>query len=83
MSADGRCGALMCLLGLGFAGNPAVAGESPDESLPDEAFLEYLGLWDASDEDWQLLYDIVAGGEQERSDPEPEGEESTEAEDEG
>jgi len=32
-------------------------------------FLEYLGLWEETDEDWQL-------------DPVPEGEESTETEDE-
>ena len=55
-----------------------------DEELPDMEFLEYLGSWEESDEDW-LLFDepVTADAEQEkRNDPAPEGEESTEKTDE-
>jgi len=58
----------------------AVAAEDQDE--PDLAFLEYLGMWEDSDEEWQLFDETVAAENAERSDPAPEGEESTEKEDE-
>ncbi len=49
-----------------------------DEDIPDMEFLEYLGLWEESDEDW-LIFDIPMSAEtDERSDPVPEGEESAE-----
>ncbi len=49
-------------------------------------FLEYLGSWEESDEDW-LLFDgmenePVAADVHKRSGPELEGKESTESEDE-
>ncbi len=56
-----------------------------DNELPEAEFLEYLGSWEESDEEW-LMFDI--DGEQmvaesdERIDPAPEGEESAEEEDE-
>lgn len=52
---------------------------------PDAEFLEYLGLWEESDEDWLLFDDPVtaeAADTEKRSDPVPQGEESTETEDE-
>jgi len=57
-----------------------------DEELPEIEFIEYLGLWEDSDEDWVLFSesfnaDKRAKNEQ-RSDPAPEGEESTENDDE-
>ena len=54
-----------------------------DEEIPDADFLEYLALWEDSDEDW-LIFDtpVTAEVEQERNDPVPEGEESTERNDE-
>ena len=57
-----------------------------DEELPEIEFIEYLGLWEDSDEDWVLFSDSFnaekrAKNEQ-RSDPAPEGEESTEKDDE-
>lgn len=73
-----RCAPVAALL-LGFSPLPIAADE-----LPDEDFLEYLGSWEASDEDWE----IFEAQEQEeelsskRSDPAPEGEESTEIKDE-
>jgi hypothetical protein len=53
-----------------------------DEPLPDAAFLEYLGSWEGSDEDWLLFERAVPeqGDDMERSDPEAEGEESPESE---
>ena len=45
-------------------------------------FLEYLGLWEETDEDWQLLDGDAVAENDERSDPVLEGEESTETEDE-
>lgn len=45
-------------------------------------FLEYLGLWEESDEEWLLLEDDVVADNEERSGPVPEGKESMETEDE-
>ncbi len=57
-----------------------------DDAQPDMEFLEYLGSWKESDEDW-LMFDKpgnepVAAGVNKRSGPEPQGKESTESEDE-
>jgi hypothetical protein len=65
-----------------FAGFTA----ADDEELPDVDFLEYLGSWDESDEDWQVVSKVDEirreAAKTERNDPVPEGEESTEADDE-
>ncbi len=56
-----------------------------DNELPEAEFLEYLGSWEESDEEW-LIFDF--DGEQlfaesdERIDPAPQGEESAEGDDE-
>lgn len=63
------------LLGCGLA-------VAEDEELPDMEFLEYLGSWEGSDEDWLLFDEPVTAEVDERSDPAPEGEESTEKTDE-
>jgi len=52
------------------------------DELPDEDFLEYLGLWEESDEDWLIFDEPTTADNQERTDPAPKGEESTEKEDE-
>ena len=53
------------------------------EEIPDPDFLEYLGAWEASDEDWLLFDEPVTADLEERTDPAPEeGEESTEKTDE-
>ena len=71
------------LLGVAlFASADAIAEAESDEA-PDMDFLEYLGLWEETDEDWLLLEDEEVADNDERSDPVPEGEESTEIEDEG
>ena len=58
-----------------------------DDELPDVAFIEYLGSWEESDEDWLLVSDVTRVRDEimkdEGSDPAPKGEESTENEDEG
>ena len=74
--------AIACgLLGTGGA----VVAE--DEELPDIEFLEYLGSWEESDEDWLLVSDVDRVRKEltkdERSDPAPQGEESTETENDG
>jgi hypothetical protein len=53
-----------------------------DEEAPDIEFLEYLGLWEESDDEWLLLNEEEVADIDERSDPVPEGEESAETEDE-
>ncbi len=53
-----------------------------DEEAPDVEFLEYLGLWEESDADWLIFGLPVTADTEERSDPAPEGEESTEKTDE-
>ena len=65
---------------LGTAGMVAA-----DEELPDMEFLEYLGMWEESDEEWLALADedaLLAADSEERIDPAPEGEESQENDDE-
>lgn len=55
-----------------------------DDSAPDAAFLEYLGSWEGSDEEWVALLDEeqddnTVSRDDQRSDPAP-GEESQETE---
>ncbi len=56
-----------------------------DEELPEIEFLEYLGLWEGSDDEWVMFNDPLNADnkDQQRSDPVPESEESTEKQDEG
>lgn len=53
-----------------------------DDEAPDAEFLEYLGFWEESDEEWLIFNEPVTADAEERSDPVPEGEESTEKTDE-
>jgi len=56
-----------------------------DEELPEIEFLEYLGLWEETDEDWLMFSDTNDADDnkdQQRSDPVPEGGESMEKPDE-
>ena len=46
-----------------------------DEEVPDAEFLEYLGFWEESDEDWLLFDEPITADAEKRSDPVPEGEE--------
>lgn len=65
---------LCCLLLCGLV--------AADEELPEIEFIEYLGLWEESDEDWIMFSQTDKPGDDERSDPAPEGKESTEKDDE-
>ncbi|MGB5489541.1 MAG: hypothetical protein WBM76_01815 [Woeseiaceae bacterium] len=76
--ADYSIGAVMC--GLLLVGNGVVC--AAEEEVPDIEFLEYLGMWEESDEDWLLLEGTMAAEVEEGSDSVPQGEESTEEEDE-
>lgn len=77
MSPDPRLAVLACALCVGMS---AVADEDT-ESL-DAEFLEYLGMWEESDEEWLLHEENLTADVEERSDPVPDGEESTEQKDE-
>ena len=74
--ADGRLCAWL-LVAMAF---PALAQE---EAPPEDDFIEYLGMWDETDEEWLLYEDLVAEDQDERNDPAPQGEVSTENSDEG
>ena len=56
-----------------------------DEAAPDMAFLEYLGSWEGSDEDWVVLSELPAeqaAAENEEAEPVVQEEDSVETEDE-
>ena len=56
-----------------------------DEMLPEMEYLEYLGSWEESDEDWVLLRDVVTeqvASEDKRTDPASNEKESVETDDE-
>lgn len=76
MSAERSALVLGLLLG-------ASVGLASDEDIPDPEFLEYLGFWEESDADWLLFEEpVTAEADEERNEPAPEGEESTEKTDE-
>ena len=71
---------IVCGIALSFAASALADDE--EEEHPDMDFLEYLGMWEESDEAWQLLDEDTVVENDERSDPVPEGEESPEKDDE-
>ena len=68
---------MFCVSGGAFAET-----DTENEQPPGAEFLEYRGLWEESDEEWLLLDEEEVVDNDERNDPVPEGEESTEKEDE-
>lgn len=85
MSADGPHAPMAFkLLFAGFLATVRLANAA--EEMPDREFLEYLGMWEAADDEWLLLRDEAAPetGATEETDggPAPEGEESAEKVDE-
>ena len=74
MSADARWLVFVLLVSGAALADPA-------EELPDVEFLEYLGSWDGSDEDWMIFNDTVDSRPEERSGPVPEGEAPAENDD--
>ena len=71
-----RLGLVVC----GFCLSAGVLAE--EEPLADAEFLEYLGMWEETDEEWVLQDEILTAESEERSDPGSEDEESPENEDE-
>ncbi len=76
--------AILC--GLLGCGEPALADEA---EVPDLEFLEYLGSWESSDEDWVIFTASMEEKEEsedkendEGSDPAPDGEKLAELDDE-
>lgn len=54
-----------------------------EREMPDIAFLEYLGMWEESDEDWQLMNDdTLQAKNDDRTDPDVKDERATENQDE-
>lgn len=68
------------VLGAALIGASALAAPEAEEA-PDAEFLEYLGFWDGTDEDWLLFSDAAERDRDTRNDPAPDGKESMEAED--
>lgn len=75
MSVD-RLGLFVCGLCLGV---PTLASDEPP---PDAELLEYLGMWEQTDEEWVLQDGLLTEEEEERSDPAKDAEASPENEDE-
>jgi len=86
MSADTSPRRPLCrMLLAGALTTMAFSAAQADEPLPDAEFLEYLGSWDESDEEWLLVREDAlrnTAKDDERNDAAPEGEESTESNDE-
>ena len=78
MSARSTCRKAMLVLAFGAAGTVLAA----DAEEPDMEFVEYLGLWEESDEEWLVVEHQMNVESGERIDPVPEGEESMEDDDE-
>ena len=76
MSARSTCRNAMLVLAFGAAGTVLAA----DAGEPDMEFVEYLGLWEESDEEWLMVEHQLDAESEERIDPVPEGEESREDE---
>jgi len=53
-----------------------------DDEIPEPDFIEYLGMWEGSDEEWLIFAEPVAADADERNDPAPQGEASPEKDDE-
>ena len=62
-----------------LAGGLALAADAEE---PEMEFLEYLGQWEVSDEEWVMIDRHISLETDERDDPAPKDEESTEKDDE-
>ena len=71
-----RLGLVVCGLCLGTG--VLAAAETP----PDAEFLEYLGMWQETDEEWVLQDDLLTAEDEERNEAATEDEESPENDDE-
>ena len=88
MSADRQRGWRSA--GLAATASLIAAGAFAQDGAPDAAFLEYLGAWEASDEDWMIFTDAAdtevddttAGDTTGDDRPTADADDSTESEDE-
>ena len=78
MSVRVGCKKGLLFLAFGITGTVLAA----DAQEPEMEFLEYLGLWEESDEEWLVVEHQMNVESEERIDPVPEGEESMEDDDE-
>jgi len=62
-----------------LCGSLAIAA---DDEIPEPDLIEYLGMWEESDEEWLIFEEPITADNDERNDPAPQGEESTEKDDE-
>jgi hypothetical protein len=74
MTSAERIGLLVC--GLCFATAAGAAGKPTGQQDPDAEFLEYLGMWEETDEEW-LLHDGMLAFENEDESESPEEEDSS------
>jgi len=74
------------IVACGLLGGSSVLADDNEQEMPDSEFLEYLGSWAESDEDWLIMGAAeklsAEQAKDKRTDPVPEGEESTEPDDE-
>lgn len=67
MASADRIGLFACGLCLAAA---AVAAEEPEGPQdPEDEFLEYLGMWEETDEEWLLQDDILTVENEEQGEP--------------
>lgn len=76
MSVERQIAFVACGLSL------CAVASAAEEPAPDVDFLEYLGTWEETDEEWLMYSELRVLEMDTQSDPAPEGEESTEQEDE-
>lgn len=80
MAMSARCTLRTALFWLlAGAGSVVLAADAEE---PEMEFLEYLGQWAESDEEWVMIDYQIDLESDERTDPAPQGEESTEKDDE-
>lgn len=75
MSASSRLLVVTALLSTGALADVA-------EETPDVEFLEYLGLWEESDEEWMIFNTADDARQESQDSPAKEGEEPAEKDDE-
>ena len=80
MSARAVCRSALLFVAFGAAG--MVPAAEDEEQEPGMEFLEYLGLWEETDEEWLMVEQQLRAESEQRIDPVPEGEESMEDDDE-
>ena len=86
MSADRQRAEMALIVVWGLIGCSGVVVAADEDELPDLDFLEYLGSWEGSDDEWTLFHaddaEPVDSETVQRNDPAPDGKESTESENE-